>query len=376
MTEILISPVSTQTFPIVVSALSLLPEKVILLSTSQMEKFEAFIKNVLIYKGIDVEVRYIDPYSRKSILKAVSDITAAKLLLNCGTKYTSFVLFDRFGKDALLYYTPEGKIINFEGETVLKVKPDIVDVELHSAMYGFKIEEEISDLDKIFHRKELTNYIGINFKKLSQIMKAGFESGFLTKDIPEKFISLALKHNIIKRSGTKFSIIDRNYIGGKWFEEFVFLKLTEKDFFDIHIGVKLSWYNSPITNEIDVMAVKNNRLYLFSCKTGKINNITFKHLYELHELAKRVGGDFGKGYLCIASPSIYEKPPALKEFSSAPQQPYNPVSPEWKDYLKTPDRKNYKNVLRNSRSFNFLKKRAQLLDITVLTIEEIIGNKI
>ena len=45
MKKILISPVSTQTFPIVVSALSLSPEKIILLSTSKMEKFETFIKS-------------------------------------------------------------------------------------------------------------------------------------------------------------------------------------------------------------------------------------------------------------------------------------------------------------------------------------------
>ncbi|SNR60349.1 Card1-like endonuclease domain-containing protein [Desulfurobacterium atlanticum] len=376
MKEFLISPVSTQTFPIVVSALSLLPEKVILLSTSQMKKFESFIKNVLTYKGIDVEVRYINPYSRESILKAVEDINSTKLLLNCGTKYTSFILFDRFGKDALLYYTPDGKIINFEGKTVLKVKPDIVDVELHSAMYGFKIEEEISEINTIFYRKKMTNYIGINFKKLSTFMKKAFETGYFTKDTPHEFISLALKHNIIKRSGKTFPVIDRNYIGGKWFEEFLFLKLTEKDFFDIHIGVKLSWYNSSITNEIDVIAVKNNRLYLFSCKTGKINNLTFKHIYELHELTKRVGGDFGKGYLCVASPSIYDKPPELEKFPNAPRQPYNPNLPEWKDYFKTPEGKRYRNIHRNSSSFTFLKRRANLLDITVLTIEEIIGNQI
>ncbi len=376
MREILISPVSTQTFPIVVSALSLLPEKVILLSTSQMKKFESFIKNVLVYKGIDVEVRYIDPYSRESILETVRDIKTAKLLLNCGTKYTSFILFDRFGKDALFYYTPAGKIINFEGKTVLNVKPDIVDVELHSAMYGFKIEEEISDINKIFYKKRLTNYIGINFKRLSKIMKKAFETGYFAKDTPQDFISLAIKHNIIKRSAGTFSVIDRGYIGGKWLEEFLFLKLIEKDFFDIHIGIKLSWYNSSITNEIDVMAVKNNRLYLFSCKTGRINNMTFKHLYELHELARRVGGDFGKGCLCIAFPSLYEKPPVLKYFPGAPKNPYNPDSPEWKDYFKTPEGKQYRNILRNSSSFSFLKRRAQLLDITVLTLEEIIGNKI
>ncbi|OMH40399.1 Card1-like endonuclease domain-containing protein [Desulfurobacterium indicum] len=371
---ILVSPVSTQTFPIVVTALTLKPEKVILLSTPKVRKFEKFLKNVLTYSGIEVEIKTIEPYNRESIVSSVSDISDDVLyLLNCGTKYTAMVLFDIAGKDRVIYYTPGGKLLSLDGEVIAEIKNDLLDVEIHSAMYGFKIRSEIQEIDKIVERKPLTYYIAFNYKKIIPVVNK-IQNQILSKNVlPLEFYSLAARYSLIKPHGGKYFVFDDSYLRGKWFEEFVFLKLIEKGFYDVHIGVVINWYDSDVVNEIDVIAVKNNRLHLFSCKTGKNINVFSKHLYELHELTKRIGGDFGKGYLCIAPVVSNAKKPSRKEFPSIPKKPFNLKDLDWQKFLNSEEGKRYKEVWSAYNSLKFLTKRANLMDLQILTVKDLIS---
>ncbi|WP_456396423.1 Card1-like endonuclease domain-containing protein [Desulfurobacterium sp.] len=371
---ILVSPVSTQTFPIIVTALTLKPEKIILLSTPKVRKFESFLKNVLTYSGIEVEVKTIEPYNRKSIISSISGVTGDVLyLLNCGTKYTAMVLFDIAGKDRVIYYTPDGKLLSLDGRVITEIKNDLLDVEIHSAMYGFKIKSEVQEIDRIIERKRLTQYIAFNYRRFISILNK-IQNQLLSKNIlPSDFYSLALRHQVIRPYGGKYLILDDGYLRGKWFEEFVFLKLVEKGFYDVHIGVVINWYDSDVVNEIDVIAVKNNRLHIFSCKTGKNINAFSKHLYELHELTRRIGGDFAKGYLCIAPAVLATKKPSGKEFPSMPKKPFNREDSEWQKFLTSKEGKEYREAWSAYTSLKFLTKRANLMDLQILTVESLIS---
>ncbi|WP_297444500.1 DUF1887 family CARF protein [Desulfurobacterium sp.] len=371
---ILVSPVSTQTFPVVVTALTLKPEKILLLSTLKVRKFEKFLKNVLTYSGIEVEIKTIEPYNRKSIVSSVSDISGDVLyLLNCGTKYTAMVLFDIAGKDKVIYYTPDGKLLSLDGEIVAEIKNDLLDVEIHSAMYGFKIKSEVQEIGKIVERKALTYYVAFNYKKFTLILNK-IQGQFLPKGLfSPDFYSLTVKYQVIKPHGGKYLVFDEGYLRGKWFEEFVFLKLIERGFYDVHIGVVINWYDSDVVNEIDVIAVKNNRLHLFSCKTGKNINVFSKHLYELHELTKRIGGDFGKGYLCIAPAVLNTKRPSVKAFPSMPKKPFDRRDSDWQKFLNSEEGKKYKEAWSAYTSLKFLTKRANLMDLQILTVEDLIS---
>ena len=57
----LISPVSTQVFPVVVTALAVKPTKVILLTTPKVDIFASLIERALIFAGIEVEQKTITP---------------------------------------------------------------------------------------------------------------------------------------------------------------------------------------------------------------------------------------------------------------------------------------------------------------------------
>jgi hypothetical protein len=269
--------------------------------------------------------------------------------------------------EMLNYYLPDGRVVDFDGRELLRVPENLVDVELHARMYGFEITEERTDYERIKRREELTYHIANNPSLIPLLVKL-FHNRYVEISAG-KFSELAQKHGVISRRGNKFIATNRDYIGGKWLEEFTFLKLLNSNFFDVRIGVKVKWYGETIQNEIDVMATKKNRLYLFSCKTGKNTREILKHLYELEELTERIGGDFGKSYLVITENLYTPKPPEKQQFPNAPSVNYRENKEVWYKYYKTNEGKAYQKAWSNHISFKNLAKRAKLLGIKILTPE-------
>ena len=363
--KVMVSPVSTQVFPVVVTALTLKPERVVLLTTPKVEVFTNLIERALSFAGIKVERRNINPYSFDSVRKATADLKSPFLLLNCGTKFTALSLFRAFKGQNACYYTPNGKVIDFDGNVLVEVPDNLIDVELHSQMYGFKIVEERQNYEEIRWREKLTRYIAHRPFLLPVLVRL-FQEGsarVLFKD----FAKLAEKFGVVCFRGGKYVVLDRDYVGGKWLEEFVFLELLRKNFYDVRIGVKVEWYEEGVVNEIDVMATKNNQLHIFSCKSGRNVKEIVKHLYELEELTERIGGDFGRSFL-VMTENFYEPPfPTKKDFPNAPSVSYFKDKNIWKKYYRTEEGKRYREALADYRSFKNLSKRAKLLGIEILT---------
>ena len=130
----LISPVSTQVFPVVVTALAVKPAKVILLTTPKVNIFANLIEKALIFAGIEVEQKTINPYCSLSIKKSIKDIENPFFLLNCGTKFTAINLYRLSNGRNAYYYIPDGRIVDFNGRELLRVPENLVDVELHAQM--------------------------------------------------------------------------------------------------------------------------------------------------------------------------------------------------------------------------------------------------
>ncbi|SMO71342.1 protein of unknown function [Balnearium lithotrophicum] len=364
-TSTLVSPVSTQVFPVVVTVLTLKPAKVVLLSTPQMKMYSEFIRRALNLHGIEVQEREINPYSFSSIKEVVKDIQNPIFLLNCGTKFTAISLYRISNGKNMFYYLPTGEIVDFNGNKIARVSENLIDVETHAKIYGFEIVEERQDIKRIRERKELTEKIASN-DRIVLLLLTLFHKGF-TRIFPEKLLKLAVKHNVLAYKGGKIVPLDREYVGGKWLEEFVFNRLIDLNFSDVRIGVKVKWYGENVFNEIDVMATKNNFLYLFSCKSGKNVKDILKHLYELEELTERIGGDFGRSYLVITKNLFKSHPPSRKEFPNAPKEGFFENKSRWYNYYKTPEGENYKRELSEYRRFVNLRKRAKLLKIKIIT---------
>ncbi len=363
--KVMVSPVSTQVFPVVVTALTIKPERVVLLTTPKVGIFTKLIKRALLFAGIEVEERTINPYSFNSIKEKTKDLQSPFLLLNCGTKFTAIALFRLFGEENAYYYTPDGKIIDFNSNLLKRVSQELVDVELHSQMYGFEIVEERQDHEKIRMREKLTRYIASKPSLLPVLAKLYQEGS--ARILPNEFVDLAKRFEVVVYRGGKYVVLDREYVGGKWLEEFTFLELLKKNFYDVRIGVKVEWFEERVINEIDVMATKHNQLHIFSCKTGKNVKEIAKHLYELEELTERIGGDFGKSYLVITENLYKPIPPDKKKFLNVPEVSYFRNRKVWENYYKTEEGKRYKEEMRSYNSFKNLSKRAKLLRINIVT---------
>ena len=86
---------------------------------------------------------------------------------------------------------------------------------------------------------------------------------------------------------------------GIWLELYLFARIRQGGYADdVRHSAVLSWDDDPddddTINEIDVLAAKDSRLYLFSCKTGAL---TAAALNELGVLVTRFGGSAARGIL-------------------------------------------------------------------------------
>ena len=85
------------------------------------------------------------------------------------------------------------------------------------------------------------------------------------------------------------------FFAGGWAEEYVFLKLTGLLAQGQYaMNVKVSQAQSKSGNEIDAMAVKNNRALLIECKSGKQTKAQ-ESIYKLGQVVKQVGGLMAQG---------------------------------------------------------------------------------
>jgi len=366
----LVSPVSTQVLPVVVTALTLKPERLVLLSTRKVDPFARMIERALEARGVEVERREVDPYDFSSISSRTSDLKGSLFLLNCGTKFTAVNLYRLF-PEASLYYLPTGEIVDFDGNAVAKAPEDLVDVELHAAAYGFKILGERRDWDRIKERAPLTYAVASNLHYqhlLTDLFRRGVVSSIPSGD----FLKLLLKFSVVRKERSGYRVLDKDYAGGKWLEELVALELLKAGFYDARLGVVLEWFDSGVTNEVDVLGVKNNRLYLFSCKSGKNSKSFSRHLYEVEELAERIGGDFGRSFLVVSDEVAVENPPSPEEFPGLPPCSYRECRERWEEFYATPQGKEYSKRLRLYRRYSALKKRARLLGVEVLPVRKVL----
>lgn len=115
-----------------------------------------------------------------------------------------------------------------------------------------------------------------------------------------KLLKLASDKGLLQWATGAYSITfaDRDsarFFAGGWTEEYVFLKLTGiLPQGQYAMNIKLRQNQSKSENEIDAIAVKNNRVLVIECKTGKQDKAQ-DAIYKLGQVVKQVGGLMAKG---------------------------------------------------------------------------------
>lgn len=115
-----------------------------------------------------------------------------------------------------------------------------------------------------------------------------------------KMLKLAADKGLVRWSSGDYDIefLDTDsarFFAGGWAEEYVFLKLTgllTPGQYAMNLSV--SQNQTKTSNEIDAIAVKNNRALLIECKSGKQTKAQ-DSLYKLGQVVKQIGGLMAKG---------------------------------------------------------------------------------
>jgi len=294
-------------------------KKVLILTTEwnvsqQMAKNQAFLFN---RQGLETQIVQIPTYAFKEIEEKLSEaITEGILkpdktvyLTNAGTKYTTEVVHHFLtGRGGLsIYYLPTGEVKIFGGDYLFKIQKPVLKVEDFLNLMGFEVKLKNKIVYKpLNHLEPLFNF----YKTL--IEKGEFctppKSNNKRRQIVQKEKEL---WNISLPGSYGYNFFKDLYTAGDALELFTYYVLKNSGIFDDvlpNVEILKIQNKKRIENEIDVLAVKNNVLFYFSCKRGTRVNWS-EHIHRVANLARQLGGRYTVPILvaCEKKETIAEK---------------------------------------------------------------------
>jgi hypothetical protein len=217
----------------------------------------------------------------KYILSLSQDATDIYINTTDGYSTLSTVLNHKlFEKDvnfiAYDMYDNQYNLLNKEGLKTFDIKNNL-NIKEHFLLKGYLVES--SPMIHFAKKNEK------NIKKLFEKLKNEYDV-FRKADenLYPKISDLRGKYqkikNIILEMDSTFATypIKNALFTGGFFECYIYLLVKDMDYDDIEIGMKISrWYkNSEISNEFDILVMKNNHLNMIECK--------YKNFIKLEEL--------------------------------------------------------------------------------------------
>ena len=258
-----------------------------------------------------------------------------------GAKYLSLVLFDLCSRknNRIIYYDDEEnvikdyrthkvvdvEVIKLKIEDVLTLKGGEIISQLHQNITDQRnrdviirlVESNLQDYASFIKYMSLVNnklsdnnYLGNYEYRINKNDYAELMSQNIFRGISELF---ELKQDRISFKNRK--IKDVVMVSGTFLENYLYLKLSELDYFDdIKMSVVIDFsdekYSHPVRCEIDCLIIKDNQLLFASCKSSKT---TTDDLNEIYVHNKMFGNSRSKPVIFVGEeldrryPSIYAK---------------------------------------------------------------------
>jgi len=292
------------------------PSKVMLFTTPEENQCADNLNKLFESKKISVKIKdNLDAYdytSFKETVKQELEQSEGDVCLNVtgGTKLMALAAYEAFAeKDKKIIYcdTEHQKIINlFPVNETAKLKAELT-IGDYLNSYGYTIEEtkQIENLEDYFElfsfieqNNSLSSFIDM-FAKIREHLayenkikqpKFTLISNDKLFQFQKNYYDYFIQFGHPNKTSIKISISD--FKSGDWLEIYVYYLLKKKQNLFPLLGVKLK-NSEGVENEIDVMALKDYRLNIFSCKSGKKDNQF--DLFQLETLRNITSGTFGKG---------------------------------------------------------------------------------
>jgi hypothetical protein len=291
-----------EVLPNVIVCKHLVPEKVTIFATEwKVSRYMAENQKKIFERcGIETSIKYIETYDSEEIRKVLDELVSSEgvnpesvvLLANAATKYTVEVIHtwlkEAGGKS--YYYIPDGRVFEFGGKYLFEIKENILEAEDFINLAGFELIR-YTDFDSYMERDQKERLLQLytslirekifcasqsqNKKTRRKLEKRKREEKDILKDAFESFYRSGNKNKDFTNDGTPLEFLT-----------FELLRKTEL-FSEVLANIEIQ-SKEGLKNEIDVVAVKDNTLFYFSCKKRK--NLKDEHLHRVASLSRRLGG--------------------------------------------------------------------------------------
>lgn len=317
MSRVQVSLVGEQPMPTVISALQLKADVLHLI----VSEYTAGVGENIAAALVPLSVRGADsplaPYQMEDLRRHITDLVrnyraaGHEVLINLtgGTKLMSLAafraaqdcavpaLYVAMERDALLWFLPDG---GERIEPIHVVLPVVTYLEAH----GLRIERTRPPSSYSVAARFIAENApaGIDvLRAAATSIQGGFQDvgslGIPARHFAGKLRDLGLLD--VRQSPTMLRVRANphaaTFLAGGWLEEFLYHALRESGHFDdVALGVCILSQRAPeeeVRNELDVVATRNGRLIVCSCKTGRrtLENAsnTQGMIYELDWISRR-----------------------------------------------------------------------------------------
>ena len=278
-------------------------------------------------ENVAVSIVYVEADDLFDTISVVNNFIAEKKLLDAefhvnltgGTKMMSLGTWEVFkNRQSFFYYKP------FSGNKIQKIDPDnlnfgksefeaidyMIPLEVYCSSYGIKIERVGEPLksfedNRLFFSKFVKDNHELSeddFSFLRSIKKTGIKTPTLVSYTKE--LGWADDQNISSKQA--------KYLTGGWLEEYVYGKLKlagnlNEDLISLSLVVNVE----GLSNEFDVVFMRNNKLCIIECKVA-VNKVEIQNAFhKLSNLSTKFGSNIAL-YLIIAKTEA-SNIPHLKE---------------------------------------------------------------
>lgn len=214
----------------------------------------------------------------EKLAQSINDEDLYLVNLTGGTKIMSLAVYDFFKSvnSQMFYLTGRGQYIKIHpGRTKpvfnLKSKTSLTD---YMIAYGFEITNKSTPLYSFDQSNQLLKYFLNHFDKendpeILEELRNGRSKGIKNIETIKNLSSFLNKLNIKPQAENKLSKYECRYLSGDWLEEYLYyFLLNELNISDFEIGLGWNVEKNGNQNEFDVLVMRNNKLYLFECKTS------------------------------------------------------------------------------------------------------------
>ena len=314
------------------AALHLKADKVILLHRKQHD-IEG-IKSVLNSRGIKCQSQMVsfDPAQIRTILKHVFNTNSGdNLIFNASSGYRLMVLV------TLEYFSSNNKqafVVDKFTNTLHWLHPsskksEIIDSKLKISEYLKLFSSQVltkgQTIQEPQNRQNLTHWLISNIEQFGSSLAAmnhiamradmtlqyRMDNKYKKKPHLQNILNRFAQVGILKIKHQTIIFKDedsRFYANGGWLENHVFglffdMKKNRDSISDLAKGMEIVRAKGAVKNEIDVIAMANNRLHLIECKTRKFTKQNHANtpgaaaIYRLDTLKDSFGGNSGKAML-------------------------------------------------------------------------------